>query len=86
MYIKIYNYSLNQSITIMQCTSYPFQNSSKLETAFLAEVKCLYYATNSYLHWYDEYRCEEDYDCIRKMNTAIMQMRNALNKLEPFIG
>jgi hypothetical protein len=52
---------------------------------FLAEVKCLYFASNSYLHWHDEFRCEEDYSCIKKMNNALMQMRCALDKLEKYL-
>lgn len=85
MYIQFYNYSLNQTFTIMQCTSHPISDLSRFEATFLAEVKCLYFASNSYLHWHDEYRCEEDYSCIKKMNNALMQMRCALDKLEKYL-
>lgn len=69
----------------MPCSSHPFSDLSRFEALFLAEVKCLYYAANSYLHWYDEYRCEEEYNCIKKMNNAIMQMRCALDELKEFL-
>lgn len=85
MYIQFYNYSLNQIFTIMQCTSHPISDLSRFEAMFLAEVKCLYFASNSYLHWHDEFRCEEDYSCIKKMNNALMQMRCALDKLEKYL-
>ena len=52
---------------------------------FLAEVKCLYFASNSYLHWYDEYHSEEDYNCIKKMNNALMQVRIALDELKEYL-
>lgn len=52
---------------------------------FLAEVKCLYFSSNSYLHWYDEYRSEEDYNCIKNMNNALMQMRIALDNLKEYL-
>ena len=69
----------------MQCTSYPISDLSHFESMFLAEVKCLYFASNSYLHWYDEYHSEEDYNCIKKMNNALMQVRIALDELKEYL-
>ena len=85
MYIQIYNYSLNQTLTIMQCTSLPTQKLSSFESMFLAEVKCLYFAANSYLHWHDEYNCEGDYESIKQMNNALELIRCALAKLEQYL-
>lgn len=85
MYIKKYNYAKNQSFTIMQCTSYPIPKLSRFETMFLIQVISLYFSSKSYIHWHDEYNCEGDYESIKNMNDALMQMQEALEKLKPYL-
>ena len=38
-----------------------------------ALIRTLYFAAASYIKWHDEYRCEEDYNAIKRMNNALEQ-------------